>query len=137
VLQVGEKPRIRIRERWRACLEATHNLGRVLTANNVQPFLYIALVRELGSLSLTRRGKELVQVELVELPGAGDGQQLFRHLVGKQTHLRQRTVRVPLAGVLSGKLFLGTLFVGVSPVEYLLFDELAGGERFKRCVPER
>ena len=34
-------------------------------------------------------------------PCARDRQQLVRHLVGEQAHLRQRAVRVPLAGVLA------------------------------------
>ena len=83
-----------------------------------------------------RRREELVEVELVELPGARDRQQLVRHLVGEQAHLRQRAVGVPLAGVLGGELFLGALLVGVGPVEDLLFDELARGQRLERRAGE-
>jgi hypothetical protein len=117
-------------------LRPSTNLRCVLASDNVQPLLYVALVLELRALSRARSRKELVEVELVELPGARDRQQFVRHLVGKQTHLRQRTIRVPLAGVLGGELFLGALFVGVGPVEDLFFDELARRQRLNG-VPER
>src|SRR5665213_2644810 len=98
MLQVREQPRIRIGERWwRARLEAIHNPRRVLASDNVQPLLYVALVLELRALSRARSRKKLVKVELVELSGARDRQQFVRHLVGEQTHLRQCTIRVPLA----------------------------------------
>ena len=87
-------------------------------------------------LARARGREELVEVELVELPGARDRQQLVRHLVGEQAHLRQRAVGVPLAGVLGGELFLGALLVGVGPVEDLLFDELARGQRLERRAGE-
>ena len=82
------------------------------------------------------RLEELVEIELVELPGARDRQQFVRHLVGQQAHLRQRAVGVPLAGVLGGELFLGALLVGVGPVEDLLLDELARGQRLERRAGE-
>ena len=69
-------------------------------------------------------------------PCARDRQQLVRHLVGEQAHLRQRAVGVPLAGVLRGELFLGALLVGVGPVEDLLLDELARGQRPERRAGE-
>ena len=91
---------------------------------------------ELRAVSRARSRKELVEVELVEFPGARDRQQFVRHLVGKQTHLRQRTIRVPLAGVLDGEVFLGALFVGIGPVEDLFFNKLARRQRSERCSGE-
>ena len=87
---------------------------------------------------LARAGcrEELVEIELVELPGARDRQQLVRHLIGQQAHLRQRAVGVPLAGVLRGELLLGALLVGVRPVEDLFLDELARGQRLERRAGE-
>ena len=82
------------------------------------------------------RREERVEVELVELPGARDRQQLVRHLVGEQAHLRQRAVGVPFARVLRGELLLGALLVGVGPVEDLLLDELARGQRPERRAGE-
>ena len=79
---------------------------------------------ELRAFARAGRSKELVEIELVELPGARNRQQLIRHLVRQQPYLRQRSVGVPLAGVLDGELLLATLFVGVRPVEDLLFNEL-------------
>ena len=72
----------------------------------------------------------------VEIAGAGDGHQFVRHLVGEQAHLRQRAVRVPLAGVLGRERLLGTLLVGIGPIEDLLFNELAGGQRLERRAGE-
>jgi hypothetical protein len=37
---------------------------------------------------------------------SSDCQQFVRHLVGKQTHLRQRSIRAALTGVLGGEIFL-------------------------------
>ena len=99
-------------------------LRRVLAPDDVQPLLHVALVLELRAFARAGRSKELVEIELVELPGARNRQQLIRHLVRQQPHLRQRSVGVPLAGVLDGELLLATLFVGVRPVEDLLFNEL-------------
>ena len=136
VLEVGQQAHVRIRERRpRAGLQALDGLRRVLAPDDVQPLLHVALVLELRR-SRAGRGEELVEVELVELPGARDRQQLVRHLVGQQPHLRQRAVGVPLAGVLRGELFLGALLVGVRPVEDLLFDELARGQRLERRAGE-
>ena len=80
--------------------------------------------------------EERVEIKLVELSGARDRQQLVRHLVGQQAHLRQRAVGVPLARVLRRELLLGALLVGVRPVEDLLLDELAGGQRLERRAGE-
>ena len=117
-------------------LRLLDRLGRVPAADDVQPLLHVALVLELRVVARARRLEERVEVELVELAGAGDRQQLIRHLVGQQAHLRQRAVGIPLAGVLRGELFLGALFVGVRPVEDLLFDELARGQRLERRAGE-
>jgi hypothetical protein len=64
------------------------------------------------------------------------GQQSIYFLVSKQAHLRQYTIRAPLARVFSSKSFLGALFVGICPVEDLFFDELACGQRPKWCAGE-
>jgi hypothetical protein len=76
-----------------------------------------------------------VEVELVELAAAGDRQQFVRHLIGQQPHLRQRAVGVPLPGCWRRSL-LGTLLVGVGPVEDLLLDELARRQRLERRAGE-
>ena len=91
---------------------------------------------ELRLLARARGLKKRVEVELIELSGACDRQQLVRHLVGQQAHLRQRAIGIPLAGVLGGEIFLGALFVGVGPVENLLLDKLARGQRLERRAGE-
>ena len=111
-------------------------LGAYSAADDVQPLLHVALVLELRAFARARCLEERVEIELVELPGARDRQQLVRHLVGQQAHLRQRAVGVPFAGVLRGELFLGALLVGVGPVEDLLLDELARGQRLERRAGE-
>ncbi len=80
--------------------------------------------------------EERVEIKLVELPGACDRQQLIRHLVRQQPHLRQRAVGIPPAGVLGGELCLGPLLVGVRPIEDLLLNELARGQRLERRARE-
>ncbi len=137
VLQVGQQAHIRIRKRRpRAGLEMLDRLGRVPAADDVQPLLHVALVLELRLRARARCLEERVEIELVELPGARDRQQLVRHLVGQQAHLRQRAVGVPFAGVLRRELLLGALLVGVRPVEDLLLDELARGQRPERRAGE-
>jgi hypothetical protein len=64
------------------------------------------------------------------------GQQSIYFLVSKQAHLRQYTIRAPLARVFSSKSFLGALFVGICPVEDLFFDELVCGQRPEWCAGE-
>ena len=91
---------------------------------------------ELRALTHLSGGEELVKIELVELPGAGDGHQLFRHLIREQPHLRQGAIRVPPVGVPGSEILFGTLLVGVRPVEDLFLDELAGGQRPKRRAGE-
>ena len=136
VLQVGQQADIRIRKRRpRAGLEML-DLGRVPAADDVQPLLHVALVLELRLAPVPDASKERVEIELVELPGARDRQQFVRHLVGEQAHLRQRAVGVPFAGVLGRELLLGALLVGVGPVEDLLLDELARGQRLERRAGE-
>ena len=134
MLQVGQQSHVGIWERGLFRLQALNNLRRVLAPDNIQPFLYVGSVLELRALSCAHSCKELIEVELVELSGARDRQQFVRHLISKQTHLWQRTIRVPLAAVLGGEIFLGALFVRVGPVEDLFFDELACGQRLKRCA---
>ena len=98
VLQVRQKPHIRIGERRpRARLQAFDGLRQVLASDNIQPFLYVALVLELRAFARAGGRKEFVEIELVELAGARDRQEFVRHLVGEKTHLRQRAIRVPLA----------------------------------------
>ena len=59
-----------------------------------------------------------------------------RHLVGQQAHLRQRAVGVPFARVLRRECLLGALLVSVGPVEDLLLDKLARGQRPERRARE-
>ena len=59
-----------------------------MAPDDVEPVLYVVLVRELGTSRRAGRCEELVQVELVELPLHGDSEQLVGHLVGEQHHLR-------------------------------------------------
>ena len=80
---------------------------------------------ELGPGVPARCFKELVEIELVELPAASNRHQLIRHLICQQPHLWQRAIGIPPGGVLGLELRLGALFVGICPVENLLFDELA------------
>ena len=117
-------------------LRLLDRLGRVLAPDDVQPLLHVALVLELRLAARARCREERVEIELVELPGARDRHQFVRHLVGQQPHLRQRAVGIPLAGVLRRELLLGALLVGVGPVENLLLDELARGQRLERRAGE-
>src|SRR5262245_33387488 len=125
MLQVRKQAYVRVWEwRPRACLEVLDRLRRVGAADDVQPLLYVALVRELclrpSALSLEER----VQVELVELASARDGEQFVWHLVREQPHLRKCAVGVPLARVLGSKTRPGALLVGVRPVEDLFLNKL-------------
>lgn len=45
--------------------------------------------------------------------------------------MRQCAVGIALARILRRERGLGALLVGICPVEYLLLDELAGGERLE------
>src|SRR6185437_13760629 len=103
----------------------------VLAANDVEPLLHIAFVLETCLLVVAGGLKEGVEVELVELAAACNGDQLVRHLVGEQTQLRQWAIGIALAGVACNELFLCTLLVSVRPVENLLLDKLARGERLE------
>ena len=101
------------------------------TADDVEPLLDIVLVLELGRGAGAGGFEEGVQVELVELALVGDRDQLVGHLVRKETHLGERPVGVPVVRVGVGELGLGSLFVGVGPVEDLLLDELARRQGFE------
>ena len=102
---------------------------RVGTSDDVQPLLHVALVLELRVCGGAGCGEERVEVELVELSLTGDSEQLVRHLVGEQPHLRQRPVRTPGARLVTCVIFFGPLFIGVGPVEDLFLDELARRQR--------
>ena len=106
------------------------SMSTVVSAN--QPLLHFARMLDLGRLSFACGGEELVEVELVELSGGRDLADLIGHLIGHQHHTRQRLVRV--LSVCRLPLLLGALFVGVCPVEDLLLDELAVGDRAERCA---
>jgi hypothetical protein len=133
VLEVRQEPDIGVRE-WRAGAHS-HGVdlrGQVSAADEVEPLLNVGLVRELGVLADALCLEELVEVELVELALIRNGDQLVRHLVGEQAHLRERPVRVPGVRMRDGVLGLGALLVGVGPVEDLLLDELTGCQRLER-----
>ena len=137
VLQVGQQAHVRIGKRWpRAGLQVLHRRGHVAAADDVQPLLHIALVFELGLCASARCLEKCVEIELIELAGAGDGQQFVRHLVGQQAHLRHCAVRVPLVRMLCREFSPGALFVGVRPVEDLLLDKLARRQRPERRAGE-
>lgn len=89
---------------------------------------------ECRCIACAGRGEKGVQVKFVKLSGTGDGQQLVGHLIGQQPHLREGTVGIALVGMLGRERSFGALLVGIGPVEYLFFDELAGGERLERCA---
>lgn len=76
--------------KWRACagLQVLVPLGHVLAAEDVQLLLPLAHVFELRALACAGRGEEFVQVELIELAAAGNGQQLVRHLVSQESQRR-------------------------------------------------
>ena len=91
---------------------------------------------ELRIFSQAISGEKLIQVELIELAATGNGQQLIRHLVGKQAHLGQSSIRISLSRVMFFELVFSPLFIGVCPVENLLLDELAGGQCLERGAGE-
>jgi len=66
----GEKRRSRSR------LEVLDYLRHVRAPDDLQPPLHVALMLELRVLSVTRRGEELVEIELIELTGPRDREQL-------------------------------------------------------------
>ena len=136
--EVLQQPHVRVRERraLAAELEVVHLRRRVGATDDVEPLLNVALVLELCARARAGGGEELVKVELVELALTGDREQLVGHLVGQQAHLRQRPVRVPLAGVLASIFVLRSLLIGVGPVEDLLLDELARRQRPERRAGE-
>ena len=138
MLEVRQQAYIGVRE-WGALaaeLEVVDLGWGVRAADDVEPLLDLALVLELSAGARTRGCEELIEVELVELALAGDRKQLIGHLVREQAHLRESPIRVPLGRLLVCELFLGSLFIGVRPVEDLLFDELACGQRPEWCARE-
>src|SRR5688572_15916377 len=103
MLQVRQQAYVRIGEwRPRTRLEVFHRLWRVRAADDVQPFLHVALVRKLCLRPPALSLEEGVQVELVELTSARDGEQFVWHLIREQPHLRKCAVGVPLARVSRG-----------------------------------
>ena len=137
VLQIGQHAHIRIGKRWpRTRLQMLGRFGRIAPTDDVQPLLHIALMLELRGFARAGRGEKLVEVKLVKLAAARNGQKFVRHLIRQQPHLRQRTVGVPLTRIRFGEHFLGALLVGVRPVENLLLDELPRGQRLERRAGE-
>src|SRR5436190_2999357 len=132
MLQVGKQAYVRIWERRsRTSLEVFDRLRKVRAADDVQPLLHVALVRELRLRPPALSLEEGVQVELVELASVRDGEQFVWHLVREQPHLRKCAVRVPLVRVLGGITRLGALLVGVGPVEDLLLNKLSSRQRLE------
>ena len=135
MLEVWQQAHIGVWERRaRACPERIEGLRGVRPSDDVQPLLDVISVLELRARGCARSREELVEVKLVEFPGTSDRQQLVRHLVGKQTHLRKRSIRAPAAGVLRSVIVLGALLIGIGPVEDLLLDELARRKRAERSA---
>ena len=133
VLQVRQEPDIGVRERRTGTHSHGVDLrGQVSAADQIEPLLNVGLVGELGVLAGALCLEELVEVELVKLSLIRNGNQLVRHLVREQTHLRECPVRVPGVRLRDGVLGLGALLVGVGPVEDLLLDELTGCQRLER-----
>jgi hypothetical protein len=138
VLEVRQQADVRIgKRRPRARFQALHRLRYIRTPDDVQPLLHIVLCLNCAPAALPGSLEEGVEIELVKLPAARDRQQFIRHLIGEQPHLRHRAVGVPFAGVLlTANSSFGTLLVGVGPVENLLLDELARGQRLERRAGE-
>ena len=137
MLKVRQQSDIGVGERRAgSSLQALDGLGRVRASNDVEPLLYIALVPELRLGTHALRREKLVEVELIELAAAGDGKQLFGHLVGEQAHVGQCPVGIALLGVLLRELTLGPLLIGVGPVEDLLLDELTCCQSSERSAGE-
>ena len=137
VLQIRQEPHIRV-GKWGAGsgLEAFDRLRGIRAANDVQPLLHIVLVGEAGGFASALGGEKFIEIELIEFTTACDGEEFIRHLVSEEPHLWQGAVGVPLAGIFSGEFLLGSLLVGVGPVEDLLLDEFTGGESFERRAGE-
>ena len=132
VLKVRQESDIGVRE-WRAGAHS-HRVdlgGQVSAADEIEPLLHVGLAGELGVLAGALCLEELVEVELVELSLIRNGNQLVRHLVREQTHLRECPVRVPGVRLRDGVLGLGALLIGVGPVEDLLLDKLTGCQRLE------
>lgn len=69
MLQVWQKPHVRIgKRRARAGLQAVQSAWRVLPSDDVQPFLDIAFVLELGFATDPGSCEKLVQVESSKSP---------------------------------------------------------------------
>ena len=133
VLEVGKQPDVRIgKRRARAGLEMLHRTGRIATTDDVQPLLHIALVFEFRQHPSPRRLEKRIEIKLVELSAARDGQQFLRHLIGEQAHLRQCAIGIALAGLFGGEGLFSPLLVGVGPVENLLLDEFPRGKSPER-----
>src|SRR5262245_42266166 len=85
VLEVRQEPDVGVRKRRAlgAELEVVDLCRGVRATDDVNPLLDLVLVPERCTVTRARRGKELVEVELIELALTGDGEQLVRHLVGE------------------------------------------------------
>ena len=137
MLEVREQAGISVREgRAATGFEHVHLRGRMLTTDEIQPLLYVRLVREPRSLITACGFEEGVEVELVELTLMCDSHQVIRHPVGEQPHFWQSRIRVPFAGVLAHPFAFRILLVGVGPVEDLLLDELTRCQSLEGCARE-
>ena len=98
-------------------------------ADQIEPLLHVVLVFELRFGALADSGEEHVEIELVELSRAGHAGDGVGHLVGHEDHAGEGRIGVGLEWVRARPLLLGLLLVGVRPVEDLVLDELAAGQR--------
>ena len=76
MLKVGQQANVGVRKRraLRTELEIVDLGGRVGATDDIEPLLYVVLVLELSARTDAGSGKELVEVELIELSGARDRQ---------------------------------------------------------------
>ena len=106
----------------------------MLTADEVKPLPHVRLVDKAGSVALPSGFKEGVEVELVELTLRSHREDVVGHLVGQQSHFRERPIGVAFTRVLELPASLGFLLVGVGPVENLLLNELTRRQSLEGCA---
>ena len=136
VLKVGQQAHIRIWKRWpRASLEMLDRPGSVSAADDVQPFLYVALMLEVRFRAHVPRLEERVEIKIRQTPRysrSPGARPASGRLASASAAMRRRGSISP--GFFAANSSLTRCSSVYVQFEDLLLDELARGQGPERCA---